>query len=468
MPKISKREFFLRQIPRYRKDPVLFFREVLEFEPDDWQAEAASRLADHPRVTIRSGQGVGKTGFEAATLLWFLTCFPYPRVVATAPTRQQVNDVLWAEVAKWQERSPILRNLLQWTKTYIYMIGYEKQWFAVAKVSKRPESIQGFHADNMLIIVDEASGVPDAIMEAIRGTLTGLNNKLLMCGNPTKTSGMFYESHTSDAHHYEVLHVNSRNSPRTNKENIAALEEKYGKDSNVVRVRVDGEFPVAGDDVFFPSALAEKAIMTEPEDHEESIIRIAIGVDVARFGDDSTVLASNIDGDILPLITRHGQDLYSTADDIIAEYKRLVQAYPIYHGPIYANIDDTGLGGGVTDILNRERIKQKLKRLIVVPVNFGDKVPDKEAAKNFGNIATWMWSLIRDAARTDSLHLPNDADLVGQLSSRKYQFTGTPPKLILESKDALKKRELPSPDKVDAIALSFYKGDTFVLNGLIK
>ena len=125
-------------------------------------------------------------------------------------------------------------------------------------------------------------------------------------------------------------------------------------------------------------------------------------------------------------------------------------------------------GGGVTDILNRERIKQKLKRLIVVPVNFGDKVPDKEAAKNFGNIATWMWSLIRDAARTDSLHLPNDADLVGQLSSRKYQFTGTPPKLILESKDALKKRGLPSPDKVDAIALSFYKGDTFVLNGLIK
>ena len=117
MPKISKREFFLRQIPRYRKDPVLFFREVLEFEPDDWQAEAASKLADHPRVTIRSGQGVGKTGFEAATLLWFLTCFPYPRVVATAPTRQQVNDVLWAEVAKWQERSPILRNLLQWTKT---------------------------------------------------------------------------------------------------------------------------------------------------------------------------------------------------------------------------------------------------------------------------------------------------------------------------------------------------------------
>lgn len=468
MKKITKKKFFSQRIPLYRRDPVLYFREVLLFEPDPWQAEAATKLAHNPRVTIRSGQGVGKSGFEAACLLWFLTCFPFPRIVATAPTRQQVNDVLWAEVSKWQNKSALLRQILTWTKTYIYMNGYESQWFAVARVGKSPESVQGFHADNMLIIVDEASGVADPIMEAIRGTLSGENNKLLMCGNPTRTTGMFYESHTTDSAHYQVIHVSSRESPRTNKENIAALDEKYGVTSNVVRVRVDGEFPLASDDIFFPSALAEKAIMTEPEDHEKSIIRIAIGVDVARFGDDSTVLASNIDGDVLPLITRHGQDLYSTADDIIAEYKRLVQAHPIYHGPIYANIDDTGLGGGVTDILNRERIKQKLKRLIVVPVNFGDKVPDKEAAKNFGNIATWMWSLIRDAARTDSLHLPNDADLVGQLSSRKYQFTGTPPKLILESKDALKKRGLPSPDKVDAIALSFYKGDTFVLNGLIK
>ena len=104
----------------------------------------------------------------------------------------------------------------------------------------------------MLFIVDEASGVADPIMEAILGTLSGNNNKLLLCGNPTRTSGIFYDAFTIDRKMYKHHTVSSRNSPRTNKENILSLERKYGKDSNVVRVRVDGEFPTQDDDVFVP------------------------------------------------------------------------------------------------------------------------------------------------------------------------------------------------------------------------
>lgn len=103
---------------------------------------------------------------------------------------QQLYDVLWAEVAKWLNKSKA-KDFLKWTKTKIYMIGEEERWFATAKTATKPENMQGFHEDYMLFIVDEASGVADPIMEAILGTLSGAENKLLMCGNPNKTSGVF-------------------------------------------------------------------------------------------------------------------------------------------------------------------------------------------------------------------------------------------------------------------------------------
>lgn len=184
-------------------------------------------------------------------------------------------------------------------------------------------------------------------------------------------------------------------------------------------------------------ALATKAVNTEPLEHSIPA-RISIGCDVARFGNDDTAIAKNIDGDIQKLVTRHGQDLYATADDIIEMYKALRTAYPQYRGLIYAIIDDTGVGGGVTDILNREKIRQKLNKLMVVPVNFSSAVPDKEAAGRYADISTWMWAVLRDMAASGLLHLPDDATLIGQLTTRKYIFSGAPSKLKLESKEALK------------------------------
>lgn len=134
---------------------------MLKFYPDDWQASTLMDLANNPRVSVRSGQGVGKTGLEAATALWFLSCFPYPKVICTAPTRQQLHDVLWAEINKWQSKSPVLKRILKWTKTKIYMKNYEERWFATARTATKPENMQGFHEDYMLFIVDEASGVAD-------------------------------------------------------------------------------------------------------------------------------------------------------------------------------------------------------------------------------------------------------------------------------------------------------------------
>lgn len=456
---LMRKRFFRERIPLYQKDSVLFAREVLLFEPDEWQKDALMDLAENPKVAIKSGQGVGKTGMEAVALLWFLTCFPYPRVVATAPTKQQLHDVLWSEVAKWQERSPLLKSILKWTKTYIYMVGHEKRWFATARTATKPENMQGFHEDNMLFIIDEASGVADPIMEAILGTLSGGNNKLLMCGNPTKTSGTFYDAFYSSRWMYKCHTVSSEDSPRTSKDNIKALIDRFGYDSNVVRVRVRGLFPKQEDDVFISLQLLEDAIKLELDSEEEAgekeltPDRIDIGVDVARFGDDDTVIAQKLDKLIPDLLIRRGQDTMRTVGDIVKMYKELMDRFPNYSDYVYVKIDDTGVGGGVSDRLKEVKEEEKLDKLLVVPVNFAKKAPKSKSAKFYDDIVTWMWSNVRDMLEDHELKLPDDAVLVGEFSTRKYHFISNG-KQRLESKEDLKKRGLHSPDRADAVALA--------------
>lgn len=449
----KRRKFFAQRIPVYQKNPVLFAKEVCSFSPDPWQEAVLMDIASSTKVSVRSGHGVGKTGVEAVTLLWFLSCFRFPKVIATAPTRQQLNDILWSEVEKWRAKSPLLKELLTWTKTYVYMKGYEKRWFAVAKTASEPENMQGFHEENMLIIVDEASGVEDAIMEAILATLSGKNNKLLMCANPTRTTGTFYDSHNRDRGMYKCHRVSSLDSTRTNKENIAAFIRKYGEHSNVVKVRVYGDFPAQEDDVFIPLPLIEKTVLNEID--TTKINRISMGVDVARYGDDETIIATNVGGEIDIPVVRHGQSLMTTVGDIVRTYKQLIKDYPQYTGVVTVNIDDTGLGGGVTDRLEEVKAEERLRRLEIVPVNFGQKPPQDGSEEHYQDISTYMWATVKAEMENAEISIPNDEELVAQFSVRKYSITSTG-KIVLESKKDMKARGIKSPDRGDAVALSCY------------
>ena len=476
--KTARKKFFAQRIPLYRQDPVFFAKEVLQFEPDEWQRKALEDLSSHSKVAIKSGQGVGKTGMEAVALLWFLCCFPYPRIVATAPTKQQLHDVLWSEVSKWRDKSPLLKEILKWTKTYIYMVGNEKRWFAVARTATKPENMQGFHEDNMLFIVDEASGVADPIMEAIMGTLSGENNKLLMCGNPTKTEGTFFDAFHGDRAQYSLHTVSSRDSKRTNKDNIASLDRKYGRESNVVRVRVDGEFPSQEDDVFIPLSWLEQSIRTELSDRTAKALgeyrdengniqpkdasgveHISIGCDVARFGDDKTCIGYRINEAVRIFKKYNGQDTTWTASNIALLYKELRRQYPGYAEPIAVKVDDGGVGGGVTDQLRTfKRTEPGLyEGMSIMPVNFGQKIKHKY----YDDTTTFMMGVVRDLIapfdesgqeKPPEIVLPNDDDLIGQLSCRKYGFTSNA-KQKVESKEDMKKRGLASPDEADCVLL---------------
>lgn len=312
----------------------------------------------------------------------------------------------------------------------------------------------------MLFIIDEASGVADPIMEAILGTLSGGNNKLLMCGNPTRTSGTFYDAFYSSRWMYKCHTVSSEDSPRTSKDNIKALIERFGYDSNVVRVRVRGLFPKQEDDVFIALQLIEDSTKLEisvvEEDEKEYIpTRIDIGVDVARFGNDDTVIATKTDMVIPDLLVRHGQNTMQTVGDIVNMYRDFVELYPKYNDYIYVKIDDTGVGGGVTDRLNELKAdpEERLDRLIVIPVNFARKAPKTKTARFYDDIVTWMWANVRDLMEAKELKLPDDSILVGEFSTRKYYFQSNG-KQRLESKDELKKRGLTSPDRADAVSLA--------------
>ncbi|WP_019420177.1 DEAD/DEAH box helicase family protein [Paenibacillus sp. OSY-SE] len=447
-------------IDLYWDDPVAFAEDMLGFDPDDWQRAAMADVAVHPRVSIRSGQGVGKTAFESALIIWFLCCRPNPKVVCTAPTRQQLHDVLWAEVAKWLERS-MVKNLLKWTKTKVYMIGHEQRWFATARTATKPENMQGFHEDYMLFVVDEASGVKDDIMEAVLGTLSGDENKLVMCGNPTRTSGTFYDSHHKDRGDYRAHKVSSRDSRRTNKKNIEMLERKYGKDSDVVRVRVDGDFPRAEPDTFIPLELAEAAAMREVYHQEDGSLLVPesapleIGVDVARFGDDETDIVPRI-GNLVPFIRSYTkQDTMFTAGWVIATAKELMRTYGRPRCTV--KIDDDGVGGGVTDRV-REVVREEGLYIDVIDCHNGGKANDHDHYENWG---TEAWATVRDLLQAGDIQIPNDEDLIGQLSTRKYSITSKG-RIILESKQDMKKRGLRSPDRADALVLAFAKSGAVI------
>lgn len=455
---MNRQDFITERIKLYRKNPVLFANEVVCFVPDEWQSGVLMDVATAPKVSVRSGQGVGKTSIAAVIALWFLSCFPMSRVVATAPTARQLNDVLWAELSKWISKSPLLKALLKWTKTKVEVRGYSERWFATARTATTAENMQGFHEDNMLFIIDEASGVSDEIIEAILGTLSGKNNKLLMCGNPTKTSGVFFDSHNRDRALFKTYRVSSLDCPRTNKENINAMLEKYGRNSNFARVRIYGDFPEQEDDVFITLSALERSANTVI-DEKPVPVTVRIGCDVARYGDDKTIIGIKVDERVSFYEKAQGQDTMRTADNIAMCYKKLIDRYSQYKGKIIVTVDDGGVGGGVVDRLRRicKADPKTYGRMKVVPVKFGMRIRHRY----YYDTTTYMMAVVKELlsdtdkngeAKPIELVLPKDDDLIAQLSCRKYTMTENSV-IKIESKKEMKARGLPSPDEADCVLL---------------
>lgn len=452
----------------YYDNPVAFLEDMLDMECDDWQSAVACDVAAESKVAVKSGQGVGKTALEAGLILWFLVCRPYSKVIATAPTMQQLYDILWAEISKWMDSSKI-QNLLTWTKTKVYMVGDSERWFATAKTATKPENMQGFHEEHMLIVVDEASGVADPIMEAILGTLSGEDNKLLLMGNPNRIEGVFYDAFNKDRDKFKTHTVSSRESKRTNKDNIEMIESKYGKDSDVVRVRIDGNFPKGALDSFISLETVELACSTMNRLNQADIDAakiLHIGVDVARFGDDKTVITPRISTKVFEFKKYTKKNTMETAGNVMVCCKDYMKKFPHIKNCMI-KVDDSGVGGGVTDRL-KEVIREEKLPYTVIPVNNGESATDDY----YFNLGGQLWGHVKELLEVNfssnmqgkpevQIELPNDAEMIKQLSVRRYHMTSKG-KIQLESKDEMKKRGLGSPDTADSLVLALYDPNTWL------
>jgi hypothetical protein len=400
-------------------------------------------MTGHTAIAVRSGHGIGKTAVEAWAILWFLTLHMYSRVPCTAPTGHQLDDVLWPEVNYWLQRS-IFRDALVWSKTRLAVRGHEESWFAVPRSANKPENLQGFHAEHCMFVVDEAPGVEQEIMDVVEGALTNAGARLLMCGNPTKLSGTFYNAFHKDRRLYRTFAFSSIDSPLVSEEYAQRIADKYGVESDVYRVRVLGKFPKGTPDTFIRLDAVEGAVTREvkPEGPYQ------IGVDPARYGDDSSVICYRRGYHVFPLEGFHGINTTRLAGEVARLVREIRETDPD-SGTITVNVDDTGVGGGVTDQL--EEYERELD-IEVMPQSFGGA-----GDEDYDDQAAAMWGYIKELL--PELDLPDDQELVSELTTRKYTVKPNG-KIKLERKEDMKKRGLTSPDHGDALALCLWESDS--------
>ncbi len=419
----------------HAKDPVTFFEDVLGASLTPDQVRVVESVRDNRRTAAPAGHSVGKSFVSAGLVLWYLVTRPGAKVVTTAPTWRQVETILWKEIGRAYSAALVpLGGKLSGAQ-----LEFGPNWFAMGLSTDDPTRFQGIHAPYVMIVLDEATGVAHEIWDAAEAIAVGANDRFLAIGNPTDPSSRFKT--VCESGKWNVVEINAENHPNIvegrvvvpggpTREWIAERLEDYGgRDSNLYRARVLGRWPEQGDDALISLRDVEAAAerWTPPEGTPRGT-----GTDVARFGSDETVLiAIHKGGVVAPAMVRKGQDTMATAG-LIKSLGCLANA-----------VDDTGLGGGVTDRLNEQQYP-------VLGVNFGESAQDKE---RFVNRRTELWWNLRESLRAGRLALPADHQLHADLTNVKYGMDSAG-RIRLEAKDAIKKRLGRSPDRGDALALA--------------
>jgi hypothetical protein len=428
--------------------------------PREWQRKVLRDIRDHIRLNrgltdmdalrlaVSSGRGIGKSALVSWLILWMLSTRLGSSVVVSANSENQLRSVTWGELTKW---ATMAINAHWWEVSATKLMPASwltdlverdlkkgtRYWAAEGKLwsEENPDSYAGVHNhDGMMVIFDEASGIPDPIWSVAAGFFTEkiLDRYWLAFSNPRRNTGYFYETFHGKRDFWKSKIVDARTVEGTDKSIYDQIIAEYGEDSMQARVEVYGDFPSTGEDQFISPAMVDDAMQREK--YKDMTAPIVIGVDPARSGMDSTVI-----------VVRQGRDIVAIkrykGDDTMTTVGRVIEAIQEYQ-PAMTMIDEGGLGYGILDRLVEQRYK-------VRGVNFGWK------AKNpvmWGNKRAEMWGAMRDWLKTASI--PPDkqlkSDLLGPL--KKPNSAGT---IFLEGKKEMKARGLASPDAADAIAVTF-------------
>lgn len=422
--------------------------------PEDWQVRVLTAVRDglplNKAILIAraSGHGVGKSALVAWLILWAISTFEDTRGVVTANTETQLKTKTWAELGKWH-RLFRGRELFKLTATALFSAGpaHERTWRIdmVPWSERNTEAFAGLHnkGRRILVVFDEASAIPDVIWETTEGALTDSDTQILWAvfGNPTRNTGRFRECFGKFAHRWDTEQVDSRNVSITKKDLFEQWVKDYGEDSDFVRVRIRGTFPRAGSMQFIPSDIVDEAAKREVSVHLHD--PLVFGVDVARFGDDETVIyiRKGRDGRSFAPVRLRNLDTMTVAGKVAELYANL-HADAVF-------VDGTGVGGGVVDRLRQLHVP-------VWDINFGAKADMPHDGLTDGvlysNKRSEMWGAMRAWLRDGAI--PDMPELRDQLIGPEYGFN-IRNEIQLEKKEDMKKRGLASPDIGDALALTF-------------
>jgi phage terminase large subunit len=457
-------EFLERYGPVAGEDgPLLFVVDVLGVTPEKWQRDMLRAFGRGERkISIRSGNGTGKTAFVSWCILYMLL-FRYPQnTVATAPSKQQLEDALVVRVLEWFGRLPQpIKDRYEVKKNRIELLeAPATSWFSARTArEEQPEALKGVHSDHVLLVVDEASGVPEAIFAAGKGSMSSTNAQTILISNPHRTSGYFYKTHNQSKHNWLTLHVKPGESSRVDPTFRQEIIDDWGEDSDEYRVMWLGEFPRQDLNTLIPREHVESARKRDvivPDG-----VREIWGLDVARFGDDANALVRRSRLAVSPQIERWaGKDLMETAGRVKARWDET----PPHLRPEEILVDEIGLGAGVVDRL------MELK----LPVRGINVAEASSTADKYRNLRTELWFRARDWLASKNHKLPScdggcgreclHEVLADELLHPRYGYTSTG-KMLVEPKDSMKKRGIRSPNVADAFVLTFASEPTTLFHG---
>lgn len=397
------------------------------------------------RVTVRSGHGVGKTTVLAWICIWWM-CTRFPqKTLCTAPTQDQLFGALGSETKAWMTKLPqALKDQFEVLAESIHFKAAPHQSFLEYRTSRpdKPEAMAGTHEENMLIIGDEASGIPEQVYEASVGSMSGHKAVMLLAGNPIRGTGFFYETFHKTAAFWYKVHISCVGHPRVTPDFVEQVRRTYGEISNAYRVRVLGEFPLADDDTVIPAELIDAALDRAVE---PLLVQEIWGVDVARFGGDASALARR-KGNILvkPVEAKNGYDTMRVTGWVKHEWDSTLPS----DRPSDIFVDVIGVGAGVVDRLSELGLPVRGINVSEAPTLFDDRYLNQRAELWFKGKE---WFAKRDCS------LRGDTALGTELKGPRYAYSSNG-KIQVESKDALKKRlgsnEGASPNLADAFLLT--------------
>ena len=445
---IKDAELALRYFNSVENDPLLYVRTAFDWdelpmkEPLDWQVKVLSDIRDGilspaqaARIAVASGHGIGKSALVAWIILWSL-CKPNTRGQVTANTESQLLTKTWVELTKWYNLS-VSRHIFTLSKTSLFA-SPEWRFDAVTWSEARPEGFAGLHnfGKRLVLIMDEGSAIPEEVYNVAEGAMTDKDTEKIFCvfGNPTQPTGRFRDYFGKDRESFSTYMIDSRTVPLTDKTQIAAWEKEYGEDSDFFRVRVRGMFPNTAANSLIGEGTVDEAMgrVLVPEIYDNA--PRVLGIDVARFGTDDSVI-----------VRRQGRKVWEpqvfkglSTMELVGQAIRVIDDF----APQAVFIDETGVGAGVVDRLKELGYK-------INGVDFGSKANN---TNKYANRRSEMWGEMGEWLK--GADIPKDRALRQDLIAPTYTLNNRG-QILLEKKENIKKRGLPSPDRADALAVTF-------------